>query len=797
MGETTRLQLVSADVAHSFWVPAFLTKRDLIPGVDNQIDVHPTEIGRYPGRCAEFCGLDHARMDFSVRVVSQGRLPAMGRAGPGGQRLMTLTTERPTTPSHPERPRATGLLGWLTSTDHKQVGISYMVTAFGFFMIGGALAEVIRAQLWSPDSHLVSASTYDQVFTMHGSIMMYLFIVPFAFGLANYLVPLQIGADEVAFPRLNALGYWIYLFGGLTMLSGFLTADGAADFGWTAYVPLSSGVHSPSVGADLWLVAIILTGLAGVLASVNIVATVLMMRAPGMSMFRMPIFTWNMLVTSILVLIAFPVLTSASCMLLADRLLGCPHLRRGRRRGRRSCGSTCSGSSGTRRSTSPRSPTSGWSPRSSRCSPAGPCSATSGSCSPRSSSPRYSVGVWAHHMFATGAVEVTFFSGLSFLIAVPTGVKFFNWIGTMWGGSIVFDTPMLFAVGFLGLFLLGGLTGVLLASVPVDLQLTDSYFVVAHMHYVLFGGSAFALFAAIYYWYPKFTGTRLDERLGKVHFWLMFVGFNLTFAVQHQLGLDGMPRRIATYRADRRVHHPQPDLHRGGRAARGVDLPVPVERVPDLAQGRARRRRPVGRPHARVGDHLASPAAQLRRPAPDPLQPPGVGPPPPRPPLAEPPWLTAGPRPSDDRALDRAGPHVRGPRRCSSSPCRSATGSGPASTPGPPSCCSAAGSPALWRVPRLAAPGARLRSRRRRRRTGRAVVPRRQHLALRGRRRASPSSPTACCWACGSCCQRPRCWPRRSAGSRPRAGAAADWRVTPRPASGSSGSRAASSRHSR
>jgi cytochrome c oxidase subunit 1 len=457
----------------------------------------------------------------------------------------TVTTTHAAPMPHGHTP-ANGLLGWLTTTDHKKIGISYMVTAFGFFIFGGALAEVIRAQLWSPGSKLVSPSTYNELFTMHGSIMMYLFIVPFAFGLGNFLVPLQIGAQEMAFPRLNALGYWLYLLGGLTMISGFLTADGAADFGWTAYAPLSSSARSPSVGADLWLIAIVLTGLAGVLASVNIVATVLSMRAPGMSMFRMPIFTWNMLVTSILVLIAFPVLTSATFMLLSDRLLG-GHI----------FDSTAGGVPvlwqhlfwffghpevyiaalpyfGVVTEIFPvfsRRPVFGY---------IGLVFATLFIAA-------FAVGVWAHHMFATGAVDVSFFSGLSFLIAVPTGVKFFNWIGTMWGGSLRFDTPMLFAIGFLVLFLLGGLTGVLLASVPVDLQTTDSYFIVAHMHYVLFGGSAFALFAAIYYWYPKFTGTRLHEGWGRLHFVLMFVGFNLTFAVQHELGLQGMPRRVATY----------------------------------------------------------------------------------------------------------------------------------------------------------------------------------------------------------------------------------------------------------
>jgi cytochrome c oxidase subunit I len=452
-------------------------------------------------------------------------------------------------PEHPHQPVATGILGWLTTTDHKRIGISYMVTAFGFFMLGGALAEIMRAQLFSPESDLVSAGTYNEIFTMHGSIMMFLFIVPFAFGFANYLVPLQIGAKEMAFPRLNALSYWLYLFGGLTMISGFLTADGPASFGWTGYTPLSDDIRSPSVGGDLWLLALVLTGLSTVLGAVNIVATVSAMRAPGMSMFRMPIFTWNMLVTSVLVLIAFPVLTAASLMLLSDRHLD-SHVFDARAGGEPILWQHLFWFFGHPEVYIAALPFFGvvtevlpvfsWRPI---FGYKGIVAATLGIAA-------LSIGVWAHHMFATGAIEVGFFSGLSYLIAVPTGIKFFNWIGTMWRGRLTFPTPMLFAVGFLLLFLAGGLTGVILASPPVDYQLHDSYFVVAHMHYVLFGGSAFALFAGIYYWYPKFTGKRLHEGWGKVHFALMFIGFNLTFMVQHKLGVEGMPRRVASYLPD-------------------------------------------------------------------------------------------------------------------------------------------------------------------------------------------------------------------------------------------------------
>jgi cytochrome c oxidase subunit 1 len=439
-----------------------------------------------------------------------------------------------------------GLLAFLTSTDHKRIGVAYMVTAFAFFLIGGALAEVIRAELYSPGKQVVSQGRYNEMFTMHGSIMLFLFLGPFAFGLANYLVPLQIGARDMAFPRLNALSYWFYLFGGITMISGFLTADGAADFGWTGYAPLSSIVRSPALGGDLWLVAVVLTGLSGVLTGVNIVATVLCLRAPGMRMFRMPIFTWNMLVTSILVLMVFPVITSAGAMLFADRHFGA-HIYDPQFGGSAILWQHLFWFFGHPEVyilvlpyfgvITEVLPVFSWRP----------VFGYGGLVFATIAIAALSVGVWAHHMFATGAVLLPFFTGFSMLIAVPTGVKFFNWIGTLWGGRIVLATPMLFAFGFLFTFLLGGLSGVMLASAPIDFHVTDSYFVVAHMHYVMFGGSVFALYAGIYYWFPKVTGRVLDDRWGKLHFWMTLVGFHLTFFVQHILGLDGMPRRVADY----------------------------------------------------------------------------------------------------------------------------------------------------------------------------------------------------------------------------------------------------------
>jgi len=440
-------------------------------------------------------------------------------------------------------------MAWLTTTDHKKIGISYIVTAFGFFMLGGVLALVIRTELAEPGLQVVTESQFDQLFTMHGSIMLYLFATPIVFGLANYLVPLHIGAPDMAFPRLNALSYWLYLGGGLTMVAGFLTSGGAAAFGWTAYAPLAGGTYSPGAGADLWLIGVALTGAATVGTAVNIITTVLTMRTPGMTMFRLPIFTWNMVVTSVMVLLAFPVLTAGLMMLLAERTLdarifdpafgGVPILWQHLFWffGHPEVYIIALPFFGIVTEIIPvfsRKPLFGY----------------TGFVFATLAIAGLSMGVWAHHMFSTGLVYLQFFAATTFLIAVPTGVKFFNWIGTMWRGHLSFEAPMLFALGFLVNFLFGGLTGVMLASPPIDFHVTDTYFVVGHMHYVLFSTAAFALFAGIYFWFPKMTGKMLSAGWAKTHFWTMFVGFNLTFLPQHVLGLRGMPRRIADYGAD-------------------------------------------------------------------------------------------------------------------------------------------------------------------------------------------------------------------------------------------------------
>ncbi|MBM0258084.1 cytochrome c oxidase subunit I [Micromonospora sp. 4G55] len=449
----------------------------------------------------------------------------------------------------PLRPALPGakLIKLLGTTDAKQIGLLYLATSFIFFLIGGVLALLVRAELARPGLQLLSAEQYNQSFTLHGTIMLLLFATPLVFGFGNYIVPLQIGAPDVAFPRLNALAYWLYLFGGAIVVAAFATPSGAADFGWTAYNPLSDVENSPGVGANMWVVGLALSGLGTILGAVNLITTTLTLRAPGMTMFRMPIFTWNLLLTSVLVILVFPLLAAALFALAADRLLnahvfdaatGGPMLWQHLFWffGHPEVYIVALPFFGIITEVVPvfaRKPIFGY----------------TGLVLATIAITVLSMTVWAHHMFGTGQVLLPFFSFLSYLIAVPTGVKFFNWIGTMWKGQITFETPMLFAIGFLVTFLLGGLTGVLLASPPADFHVTDTYFVVAHFHYVLFGTIVFAAFGGIYFWFPKMTGRLLDERLGKIHFWTMFVGFHATFLVQHWLGNEGMPRRYSDYLA--------------------------------------------------------------------------------------------------------------------------------------------------------------------------------------------------------------------------------------------------------
>jgi cytochrome c oxidase subunit I len=444
-------------------------------------------------------------------------------------------------------PRGKVVVSWLTSTDHKVIGFMYIISSFCFFLFGGVLALLMRAELARPGLQFLSNEQYNQLFTMHGTIMLLMFATPLFIGFANVVMPLQIGAPDVAFPRLNMLSFYFFLFGSLTVVAGFLTPGGAADFGWFAYAPLNDVVHSPGAGADMWIMGLALSGLGTILGGVNFITTIFTMRAPGMTMFRMPIFTWNILVTSILVLLAFPILAAALLTLEVDRAFGA-----------RVFDSVNGGPLlwqhlfwffghpevyiialpffGIVTEVLPvfsRKPIFGY----------------KGLVFATLSIGALSVAVWAHHMYVTGSVLLPFFSFMTMLIAVPTGVKFFNWIGTMWRGSVSLDTPMLWAIGFLVTFLFGGLTGIILASPPLDFPVSDSYFVVAHFHYVVFGTVVFAMFSGFYFWWPKWTGKMLDERLGKLHFWLLFIGFHTTFMIQHWLGVEGMPRRVADYLA--------------------------------------------------------------------------------------------------------------------------------------------------------------------------------------------------------------------------------------------------------
>jgi cytochrome c oxidase subunit 1 len=461
---------------------------------------------------------------------------------------MTAVTPRPVvTRPWPVRRQVRGsaLARMLRTTDAKQIGIMYMTTAFVFFLIGGFMALLMRAELARPGMQILSSEQYNQLFTMHGTIMLLLFATPIVFAFANFVVPIQIGAPDVAFPRLNAFAYWLYLFGAMIAIGGFLTPNGAADFGWTAYTPLSTSLHSPGVGGNMWVVGLALSGLGTILGGVNMITTILTLRAPGMTMFRMPIFTWNILITSLLVIVVFPFLAAALFALGADRVLGAhvfdvdtggpmlwQHLFWFF--GHPEVYIVALPFFGIVTEVIPvfsRKPVFGY----------------KGLVGATILIGMLSFSVWAHHMFATGQVLLPFFSLLSFLIAVPTGMKFFVWIGTMWRGQLSLESPMLFALGFMVTFLLGGLTGVLLASPPIDFHVHDSYFVVAHFHYVLFGTIVFAVFSGVYFWFPKMFGRMLDDRLGKIHFWLTFIGFHATFLVQHWLGAEGMPRRYADY----------------------------------------------------------------------------------------------------------------------------------------------------------------------------------------------------------------------------------------------------------
>ena len=463
---------------------------------------------------------------------------------------MTLAPERPVvaTPNSapPHAPKRGSMFSnVLRTTDHKTIGKMYFVASFFFFIIGGLMAMLMRAELAYPGYQFLSPEQYNQMFTNHGAIMLLMFATPLFFAFANLVVPLQIGAPDVAFPRLNAFSFWLFLFGSLTVLSGFLTPAGAADFGWFAYVPLSNSANSPGVGADLFLVGLGISGLGTILGAVNFITSIVCMRAPGMTMFRMSIMTWNALITSMIVLIAFPILTSAFLVLLSDRNLGGQVFEP--ENGGAILWQHLFWFFGHPEVYIVALPFFGIVSEIIPVFSRKPIFGYKGLIFATSAIAVLSIAVWAHHMYATGSVMLPFFAFMTFLIAVPTGLKFFTWVLTMWKGSLTFETPMLFSVGFIVTFLFGGVTGVLLAAPPIDFHVSDTYFVVAHFHYVLFGTVAFAAYAGTYFWFPKFTGRFLNERLGKWHFWLTFIGFHGTFLIQHYVGNEGMSRRYGDY----------------------------------------------------------------------------------------------------------------------------------------------------------------------------------------------------------------------------------------------------------
>jgi cytochrome c oxidase subunit I len=447
---------------------------------------------------------------------------------------------------HSVRPEPTGWRSWVLTTDHKKLGIMYLVTTFVFFILGGVEALLIRLQLGAPDNTLLSPETYNQLFTMHGTTMVFLFVVPIMAGFGNYFIPLMIGARDMAFPKLNALSYWLLLAGGVVFYASvFFTPPEA---GWTMYTPLSSDAFSASGGVDAWIFLIHLTGLSSLVGSVNFYATIANMRAPGMGWGRLPLFGWTILTYAILLILALPVIAGGVTLLLTDRHFG----------------------------TNFYDPANGGDPVLwqhlfwffghpevyimilpgfgiiSEVLPVfarKPIFGYKAIAAASAVIAFLSLIVWAHHMFTVPqpAVVLVFFMLSSFLIGIPTGIKMFNWVATLWQGTIEFRTPLLFAVGFLSVFLMGGITGITLAVFPVDWQLHDTYFVIAHFHYTLVGGAIFSIFAGIYYWYPKMTGRLLSEPLGITSFVIMFIGFNVTFAIQHAIGLEGMPRRIYEY----------------------------------------------------------------------------------------------------------------------------------------------------------------------------------------------------------------------------------------------------------
>jgi cytochrome c oxidase subunit 1 len=441
------------------------------------------------------------------------------------------------------------LTSWLTTTDHKRIGILYIATSVLFFGAGGIMALLMRAQLATPNEHVVSADTYDQLFTIHGTTMVFLFVVPILAGIGNYFVPLMIGARDMAFPKLNALSYWLFLFGGVVLLCSFLAKGGAASASWTMYPPLSDKEFSPGHGVDLWILSLHLLTIASVIGAINFIVTIVNMRAAGMSWMRMPLFVWSIVTYAIMLLLVLPVLSGGLTLLLLDRNISGSHFFKPDEGGSLLLWQHVFWFFGHPEVYIMILPAFGMISEIIPVFARKPIFGYKAVAFSTLGIAFFSMLVWAHHLFTVGYGNGLngYFMVASVIIAVPTGVKILNWLATTWRGNISFDTPMLFALGFIALFVIGGLTGMFVAAFPVDWQVHNTYFVVAHFHYTLVGGSVFAIFAGLYYWWPKMFGRKLNEKLGKVNFWLLFVGFNVTFFPQHLVGLLGMPRRVATY----------------------------------------------------------------------------------------------------------------------------------------------------------------------------------------------------------------------------------------------------------
>jgi cytochrome c oxidase subunit 1 len=437
---------------------------------------------------------------------------------------------------------------WLTTVDHKRIGILYIVTSLAFFVAGGILAVLMRAQLATPNEHFIRRDGYDELFTMHGTTMVFLVVVPILAGFGNYLVPLMIGARDVAFPRLNALSYWLFLFGGIVLYSSWFATGGAAKAGWTGYAPLSTNAYTPGYGMDLWILSLHILTLSSLAGAINFLVTIHNMRTAGMTWMRLPLFVWAIEIYAVLLVAVLPALSGGLTLLLLDRQAG-THFFIPDQGGSALLWQHVFWFFGHPEVYIMILPAMGIVSEVIPVFARKPIFGYKAIALSTVAIAFISMLVWAHHMFAVGLPGYLqgFFMITSMLVAVPTGVKIFNWLATTWRGNIHFDTPMLFALGFIAIFTIGGLSGIFVAAYPFDWQVTDTYYIVAHLHYVLFGGSIFAIFAGLHYWWPKMFGRMLDERLGKLTFWLMFVGMNLTFFPMHMLGLLGMPRRVYTY----------------------------------------------------------------------------------------------------------------------------------------------------------------------------------------------------------------------------------------------------------